>query len=136
MAEPEPASLHRHEGYLHKKRPHLGLGLWQKRWVVLEGQTLSYYKAREDAALHSEPDRAHSVTSVRTEDGYDDGRFVITTDGGRNFTFCPEGVSELPGWLSAIDAALSRGTLSLCRATTSAAAVRPRHTHLARPAPQ
>jgi hypothetical protein len=61
---------------------------------------------------------------VRADDSADDGRFVLVTGVGRDFTFCAETAAENAGWLGALSKALARGALRLCRATTTPVAVR------------
>ena len=131
MAEPEPQAVLQ-AGYLQKKRPHLGLGMWQKRWFVLAGDTLTYYKTEEDAgseaAAAGGADSENTILSVK---GDRSERFVICSDDlsgkKREFTLNAATAAEAASWVATLSSVLAAtGDLKICRATLAPTTVRHR----------
>lgn len=94
-SEPEPESLPvtvgrqhlgehaerfpRLDGYLEKQQKGAG-HLWQRRWFVLDGCVLRYYKSSKDAernAQHLGLIWSHDILSVRAVDGADHQRMLL-----------------------------------------------------------
>ncbi|XP_074164250.1 pleckstrin homology domain-containing family A member 4 isoform X3 [Sminthopsis crassicaudata] len=96
-------------GWLHKQCPFSpqdssGLRLWKRRWFVLSGHCLFYYKdSREESVLGSVPLPSYSVRPDGP--GAPRGRrytFTAEHPGMRTYVLAADTVEDLRGWLRAL----------------------------------
>ncbi|XP_027716301.1 pleckstrin homology domain-containing family A member 4 isoform X2 [Vombatus ursinus] len=90
-------------GWLHKQDSS-GLRLWKRRWFVLSGHCLFYYKdSREERVLGSVPLPSYSVRPDGA--GASRGRrytFTVEHPGMRTYVLAADTVEDLRGWLRAL----------------------------------
>ncbi|XP_044540667.1 pleckstrin homology domain-containing family A member 4, partial [Gracilinanus agilis] len=90
-------------GWLHKQDSS-GLRLWKRRWFVLSGHCLFYYKdSREESVLGSVPLPSYSVRPDGP--GAPRGRrytFTAEHPGMRTYVLAADTVEDLRGWLRAL----------------------------------
>jgi hypothetical protein len=112
------------QGWLQKKQDRF-MGMWQRRWFVMNDQQITYFKDEEHAAFGLDADREVVVLSVR-----DDGRagyfhFLTAQDGAhRELPVYCDSAEEKESWINRVNIALQKGPVTMLRATMAKAHVR------------
>jgi hypothetical protein len=106
-------------GFISKKQTGTFMGMWQKRWFVLQGQEIRYYKHTVGPDVQNVSDKQHIILKVENQSGKYFKLYVTEPNklGLREFPMYCDTIEHKEMWLAALNSALQGGPVSLFRCT-------------------